>query len=839
MTVTVMLDNSAKGVFTPASLTSSGFASAGAGSYTFMGTAAAAQTAIRLLSFDPANNRVAVGQTETTTFTVSVNDGVASPVTNNTTTAVSTSINDAPTFTGYLAGQAVNDTGTIMPFATVVIGDMDSPAQSLTVTIGLDNAAKGVFTSASLTASGFILSSPGIYTFSGTASAAQTAIRLLAFDPADNRVAVGLTETTSFAVGVTDGLLVGGNSLTSVVSTSVNDAPTLGGAVSSQAVTDVTTVNPFSTFTVTDADPGQSLTVSVTIDNAAKGVFTPASLTASGFNSSGGGVYTYNGTASAAQFAIRQLVFNPTNYRVAPGSGETTTFTVTANDHVASSATNNTTTVVSTATNAVPTLTSISAFSGATARAEYTITYAQLLSASNAADANSTDVIRFRIETVSNGELLKNGESVVTGVTTIGVGESVVWSSSGEAAGTTGAFTVRAYDGAAASANAISVNVGVTAIDPVSAAVNAPVAASSGSSGLVSVVTRNDAGDTILLQQTNVGGDWNRINLTTAGVPDVTGGTTTFVDSATGRAKVTVVTDSGLFLLTDTGTGVWTSRNLTTELNGPMVTGELTSFSTTDGLNVVAGRTGAGDVVIYNQTGGTNGQGQPAWEAVNLYNLLRNQSETTPAFETTLTSYVTSWNGLNIAGLDSSGNIWTVWTGGGLGGWHSTNLSAITGAPALNGGVTAYTTSWGGINLAGIDSNGELSVTWWVPSFGGTWVNSNFTDQFGGPALRPGSVTSYVTNWNALNIAGVTTDGEIVQYWWVPPSSPDQDTWRVTPLTSSLSSSLRRPTTGGLTGIATPDSRLNLIGSSDDGHIIRLWWSPTQDWALEDLTNLV
>ena len=46
----------------------------------------------------------------------------------------------------------------------------------------------------------------------------------------------------------------------------------------------------------------------------------PASLTASGFVSAGGGVYTFSGTAAAAQTAIRQLVFNPTDNRVNTGS---------------------------------------------------------------------------------------------------------------------------------------------------------------------------------------------------------------------------------------------------------------------------------------------------------------------------------------------------------------------------------------------------------------------------------------------------------------------------------------------------------------------------------------
>jgi hypothetical protein len=151
--------------------------------------------------------------------------------------------------------------------------------------------------------------------------------------------------------------------------------------------------------------------------------------------------------------------------------------------------------------------------------------------------------------------------------------------------------------------------------------------------------------------------------------------------------------------------GVWASRNLTTELGGPMIVGELSILSTIDGLTVIGGRTAAGDLAVYHQTDNTQ------WTSVNLYDRLRNQGETTPVFVSPISTYVTSWNGLNFAGLDSSGNIWVIWTGGGLGEWPSSNLSEITGAPKLVGSVTAYTTPWGGINVAGIDTNGDLTIT--------------------------------------------------------------------------------------------------------------------------------
>ncbi|WP_339695300.1 Ig-like domain-containing protein, partial [uncultured Roseivirga sp.] len=82
VTATITLDNNAKGVITGAD--------GGAGPYTMTSkTAAAMQTALRALVFNPTDNRTSTS--ETTTFTVVVNDGTVD-ATNNTTTVVSSAV---------------------------------------------------------------------------------------------------------------------------------------------------------------------------------------------------------------------------------------------------------------------------------------------------------------------------------------------------------------------------------------------------------------------------------------------------------------------------------------------------------------------------------------------------------------------------------------------------------------------------------------------------------------------------------------------------------------------------------------------------------------------------
>ncbi|WP_188914036.1 hypothetical protein, partial [Salinarimonas ramus] len=161
--------------------------------------------------------------------------------------------NIAPTISNTTANQNVNDTATITPFSTVEISDAeDNP---VTVTVALDVAAKGVFTAASLTASGFTDNNNGTYTLASTTAAATTAIRQLVFDPTDNRVAAGLTETTTFTITVNDGTTDTTDSTTTVVSTSINDAPTATGVPTSVSFTEDTQGNlDLSAITFADAE---------------------------------------------------------------------------------------------------------------------------------------------------------------------------------------------------------------------------------------------------------------------------------------------------------------------------------------------------------------------------------------------------------------------------------------------------------------------------------------------------------------------------------------------------------------------------------------------------------
>ncbi len=310
VTVTIALDDAAKGAFTTDSLTASGFDDAGGGTYTLSErSAAAATSAIRALVFEPTENRVAPNSTETTTFTITVNDGTTDTI-DDTTTVVSTSINDAPEIGGFTAGQSVDDNDTINPFADATISDPDV-GQTYTVTVTLDVAANGVLTNLG----SFTHLGGGVYQATGLASAAaaEAALRALVFDPASNRVPPGSTETTTFTVAVSDGLATVNNATTTVISTSINDAPTASNLT--QVITyteDPADPVALGNIVVTDPDVDEVITATLTLNTPEAGSLSTGTFgAATSTYDAATGIWTVSGSVADVNAALAAVAFSP------------------------------------------------------------------------------------------------------------------------------------------------------------------------------------------------------------------------------------------------------------------------------------------------------------------------------------------------------------------------------------------------------------------------------------------------------------------------------------------------------------------------------------------------
>ena len=161
----------------------------------------------------------------------------------------------------------------------------------------------------------------------------------------------GILASPTFADIDKDGDLdafIGNSDGNTLFFTNLNKAPMLGGVTSITNINDTATATPFSAFTITDSDVGATVSVSIMLDNAANGEFTNASLVASGFTTSDGGL-TYShvaGTPAELELAMHLLVYQPTAGRVAPLSHETTHFTVSVSDGIGAPVVNTQTTVV-------------------------------------------------------------------------------------------------------------------------------------------------------------------------------------------------------------------------------------------------------------------------------------------------------------------------------------------------------------------------------------------------------------------------------------------------------------------------------------------------------------
>ncbi|MBM4031477.1 MAG: LEPR-XLL domain-containing protein, partial [Planctomycetes bacterium] len=171
-----------------------------------------------------------------------------------------------------------------------------------------------------------------------------------------------------------------------------------------------------------------------------------------------GGVPVTPGTTLLS--AGESLVWHP----AADANGTLQAFTVKAWDGQAASATAVPVNVAVAPANDAPTLTTVNALAGGTEDQDYTITYAALKSAADEADIDG-DTLSFRIEAVSSGTLTKGGVPVTPGTTLLSAGESLVWHPAADANGTLQAFTVRAWDGQAASPTAVPVSVQVAAVN--------------------------------------------------------------------------------------------------------------------------------------------------------------------------------------------------------------------------------------------------------------------------------------------------------------------------------------------------------------------------------------
>jgi len=256
---------------------------------------------------------------------------------------------------------------------------------------------------------------------------------------------------------------------------------------------------------------------------------------------------------------------------------------------------------------------------------------------------------------------------------------------------------------------------------------------------LVSVVQPDG---TIFIQDPTTG-NYTQSDIFTASGSSLTAGNVAELismrDEVTGETSVFLTTNTGeAFVFSLDPNGIWTERNLTSELVGATTfAGEVAFYTRPDETSgpaqaSIAGIDPTGDFVLYRQTGATNGSGDPVWEFVNITDqFLTPFAEPTPDFVGSIVGFAPAWGAQHIAGIDATGDLIVLWTAPGQNRWFVTNLSDITGVGDLQGNVTTWVQPWGGLNIAALDASGDLIVHWWTPGFGGNWVASDLSSVVG------------------------------------------------------------------------------------------------------------
>ncbi|CAA6825738.1 MAG: Flagellar hook-length control protein FliK, partial [uncultured Sulfurovum sp.] len=409
ISISITLDDNTKGSLSTTSIAS--------------GSIASVQTALRAIVFTPTANRVAVGSTETTTFSITANDGTSDSAVNSVTTVVSTSVNDAPTditLTGTTVAQSAGANGVIATLGSSDADTGDGATYSLVTGTGDTNngsfnidgtnlRATDAGTLAAGTYSILLQVNDGDDSYTEVVSITVTddvAPTLTTLSPVDNATAIATNSNLVItlnenavvgtgnilikknnddsivqAIDVTSGLVTIANAVVTInpsvtldlnteysvqipatalkdsannayagiqdttswsFTTVANTAPTITGTTANQAVNDNATLTPFLDVVLADTE-GNDISISITLDDNTKGSLSTTSIA--------------SGSIASVQTALRAIVFTPTANRVAVGSTETTTFSITANDGTSDSAVNSVTTVVSTSVNDAPTIT--------------------------------------------------------------------------------------------------------------------------------------------------------------------------------------------------------------------------------------------------------------------------------------------------------------------------------------------------------------------------------------------------------------------------------------------------------------------------------------------------
>ncbi len=257
-----------------------------------------------------------------------------------------------------------------------------------------------------------------------------------------------------------------------------------------------------------------------------------------------------------------------------------------------------------------------------------------------------------------------------------------------------------------------------------------------------------------------------------SGGPTVTGELVTWFDKRTGLARAAAPTDRGLTIYSELPNGAWTYNVLAESLGTGTILQNNIALTTGPGGSInIVGLSTEGDLIRYVLPQVES----PAW---NEWNTSENQLDwrglATPQFIGRIVATGTSWGGLNIAGINPDGDLITVWTSLTAGRWYISNLSVYAGVSSPLTGLDVASAGQRGIHFSAINSAARITLISWKP--GDAYWNATTLDS--SPAMQHDEVSiAFDRHTNALYIATLRLDSgalilHTVSLLLPPPTTP-------------------------------------------------------------------